>query len=378
VLTALARTNVNQETLEGFVASPGYRLLLDQRHEQVGLDTDIRPVRDALMHELANAAAGRPGAGTFGRAKGQLGLYRDALREVRRESGRLELQIVTRLNEILPPATDFESTAYVVIGGDVSGFAFSDRDDLVLRLDDFVGGPDGKPLDVDRFASVLAHEVFHVGFRTAGGLAPRAPEFASWREVASAWGPEITGEVWRASEVGPWNAESIEDRLEAWVFPGLWTSQTVDRYFAGLSRLMNEGCAVYAELDLRSFSGSRELDREHERWISTIASDWRVLAEITDEAVRGASPEDIDRSFAQGLAGNGPLYRVGFAMAQRIDAYTGRRALQAAIQGGPLEFFQTYFETHPIGDRHIDSGTRFEIERLIKETRAVAAFDPAG
>jgi len=132
------------------------------------------------------------------------------------------------------------------------------------------------------------------------------------------------------------------------------------------------------ETDLYTFSGSNRLQREHAYWLSELGSDFADFGELTDAFARGASPGDLEQLIRSGLKTNGPFYRVGYAMAERIDRYTGRRALLQAIEGGPLEFFETYFETHPIGEKHVDAVSRVEIERLIREIRAVASFDPAG
>jgi hypothetical protein len=377
-LDALARRAINDDTMQRLLGLPGYGMILAQRGAKYGLPADHESVRETLAAEIRAAAAGEAGGGTFAKAKRQRASYRDALLEFRRVSGRMQWQVTSRLNEILPPSSDFRATAYLVVGGDAAGFAFSHRDDLALRLGDFVGGPDGEPLDTDLLASVLAHELFHVGFRAAGGLAPRAPEDPEWVEVALKWGPETVGEVWRASGEEEWNADLIRPRLEAWVLPGVVTPPSIDRYLSAMSRLMNEGCAVYAELALRHFSGSDRLDRAHEEWMTNLRADLVVFESFTDAFVRGAEPADLEAMTLAALEDNGPFYRIGFMMAERIDKYVGRRALHRCLEGGPLEFFETYFGTHPLGPDQIDSGTQVEIERLIREIRALGDFDPAG
>jgi len=378
-LNALARTSINDDTLSHLLRMPGYELVIAQRHQRAGFGANRNTVARELAAEIQAAAAGNEqDGGSFIRAKRNLRAYRNALVEFRRVSGMMQWQITSRLNEMLPPASDFTATAYLVVGGDAAGFAFSHRDDIAIRVDDFVGGPDGAQIDVDRLAAVLAHELFHVGFRAAGGLAPREADDPSWRALAENWGPDFVGEVWRASDVGSWDASAIEPRLQAWVPSGLAQPATVDRLLSGLSRLMNEGCAVYAETDLYTFSGSDRLQREHAFWLSELDSDFDALAELTSQFIRGASPGDLEALIRSGLRANGPFYRIGYIMAERIDRYTGRRALVQAIDGGPLEFFETYFETHPIGEKHVDSNSRMDIERLTREIRALGAFDPTG
>lgn len=374
-LDVLGRTTLNDTTTRQVVDLPGYELVVAQRMAERGGGPQTME-RSRLIEELRGAIEDDDPSSTFALARANRAAFRDALREFRRVSGRLQWRITDRLKELLPPGTEFRTTAYLVVGGEASGFTFSDRDDLVIRLDDFVGGPHGGALDVDRLASTLAHELFHVGFRAAGGLAPREPRAQSWHDLAGEYGPEVVGEIWRGSNLTRWNSTQIRGRLEAWVMPALWTPAHVDEVLLTLSRLMNEGCAVYAESELRAFSGSDRLDGEHARWMTNIARDQVVLTELLSMLRRGEDVERLARHAERGFAQNGPFYRIGYQMAERIDSYTGRRALLAAIEGGPLEFFETYFQTHPFGDEHIDSRARDEIERLTKEVRAVAAFDP--
>ena len=46
------------------------------------------------------------------------------------------------------------------------------------------------------------------------------------------------------------------------------------------------------------------------------------------------------------------------------------------MNDGVLGFFETYFETHPYGPGQIDSTTEEEIRTIIREIRAVGAFEP--
>ena len=374
-LDVLARRSLNETAIRQVVDLPGYELVVAQRMAELGGGPHAME-RSRLVEELRLAVEEDDPNSTFAFGRANRAAFREALREFRRVSGQMQWRITDRLKELLPPGTEFRTTAYLVIGGEATGFTFSDRDDLVIRLDDFVGGPNGSILDVDRLASTLAHELFHVGFRAAGGLAPREPRAQSWHDLALQYGPEVVGEVWRGSDVGRWNSTEIRGRLEAWVMPALWTPAHVDEVLVALSRLMNEGCAVYVESELRAFSGSDRLDREHARWMTNIERDQIVLTEFLTMLRRGEDVERLVLQAERGFAQNGPFYRIGYLMAERIDSYTGRRTLLAAMEGGPLEFFEAYFRTHPFGDEHVDSRTRDEIERLTKEIRAVAAFDP--
>lgn len=374
-LDVLGRSSLNEAAIRQVVDLPGYELVVAQRMAERGGGPEVME-RGRLAEELRLAVEENDPNSTFARGRADRAAFRAALREFRRVSGRMQWRITDRLKELLPPGTEFRTTAYLVVGGEASGFTFSDRDDLVIRLDDFVGGPNGAALDVDRLASTLAHELFHVGFRAAGGLAPREPRAQSWHDLAAEYGPEVVGEIWRGSQLTRWNSPQIRGRLEAWVMPALWTPAHVNEVLLTLSRLMNEGCAVYVESELRAFSGSDRLDREHARWMTNIARDQGVLSELLTMLRRGEDVERLARHAERGFAQNGPFYRIGYLMADRIDSHNGRRALLAAIERGPLEFFETYFQTHPFGDEHIDSRTRDEIERLTKEIRAVAAFDP--
>jgi len=299
--------------------------------------------------------------------------YRDGVREFRRAQGRIQWNVEERLREVLPAGTRFASTAHVVVGGDAWGIAFSDRDDIAIRIDDFIPGAPSQKANLTDLGSLLCHELFHVGFRAAGGLPPRPePYDEDWIRLANEWGAGTVGEIWRASELPGWNAAAIEGRLSAWVLPPAWDVRALDRTLALLSRLQNEGLAVYAELPLRGPEGV-SIRKE---WMSKIDEDFALLQQVMDRLDHGASAHEIDDLAADGFLNDGPFYRIGLLMTERIDEFTGRKVLHETIERGALDFFESYFETHPYGPGQIDARTEETIRKLTEEIRAVGSFDP--
>jgi hypothetical protein len=375
VTTAFERDGVSPRLLDEIDGAPGYELVF--RHEAIRTrrsEDDVRAeFRDALGAALAGEAD--PGFGLHA-VSARPAAYRRTLRELRSTGGRLRWRVVERVNAFLPPASGFESTAYLVIGGREAGRSFGDRDDVTLRLDDFVPA-DGSSLDVDRFASVLAHELFHVGFRAAGGLPPRpARPDGTYDELAARYGRETVGEVWRASGEREWDAARMGARFEAWVPPAAWDLLAVNEFIAMLSLIQNEGTATWVDAPLRDPGGTRRHAGEIDRWMKNVDADLHVLAVIARRLEHSAGPDEIARLATQGLANDGPLYRVGFQIAQRIDEHAGRRPLLSTMSGGPLEFFETYFQTHPYGPDQLDSRTEETVAAVIREIRGMGAFDP--
>ena len=378
IIAAFETGRADRATIDAIAASPAYALLFDQ----VAAATRPRRSRDDVAEDfrksLRAALAGEAGPG-FGleeiRARPED--YRAALLEIRRREGDVAERIDRRLDDTLPPLSGFESTAHLVVGGKATGMAFSDRNDVALRLDAFVSRTRGGPADVDRFAGALAHELWHVGYRSAGGLPPRPePPPADWVELARRWGPDLVGEVWRASGDPTWNASVVEAKLEAWVPSGQWTPAAVDRLLALLTRLQNEGTAGWVEMPLRDGLGSGRAEREAEVWLKDIERDFAMLAAAVDFVAGGGPPEGIEGLAAIGFSDNGPFYRAGYRMAERIEERAGRRPFLDAIRGGPLEFLETYFETRPDGPRQLEAAASRELKSLIREIRAVGEFDP--
>ena len=195
--------------------------------------------------------------------------------------------------------------------------------------------------------------------------------------LAQAYGPDLVGEVWRASELREWEAAAIQERLAAWVLPPGWNAWAVDRFISLLSRLQNEGSAVYADVPLRDIAGSGRSSAELRQWMQKIDEDFEFLAHVTERLSVGAHPQEIEDLTALGFRNSGPLYRVGYRMAERIDRHSGRRPFLATVERGPLEFFEAYFESHPYGPGTIDPRTKATIKTLIREVQAVGEFHPA-
>ena len=380
VIDAFEQGSLDERAREAILATDGYQLLIDQVAAETRPRSEREAVIDALSRAFESAALGEPNPGfELQRARSSPAQYRAALLEYRRHAGRLQWRVSDRLRPLLPPSGHVATTVHLIVGGRGAGFTFSDRDAVVIRLDDFVVRGGGEAIDLDRVAAVLAHELFHVGFRAAGGLPPRPGETASgWTELASQYGPDVVGEVWRASALDDWNPSALESRFSAWVPSRGWAPLGLDRFVTLMSTVQNEGCAVFVDAPLRDLSGSGRHAREIEIWMQTVEADMRYLADVADRFARGATPEEMQRALHEGLRDNGPLYRVGYQMAKRIDEHSGRRPLIDAMTQGPLEFFETYFDTRPYGSDQIDARTQTEIERIIEEIRAVGRFDPRG
>jgi hypothetical protein len=375
VIQAFERESVNSRLLEDILATGGYALLcehvaLEQRRDPEAVRAELREALEAALD-----GQGDPGFG-FQKVRARPEAFRATLSEFRRVAGTVRWRITERLNGFLPPRSSFDAKAYVIVGGGAAGLAFSDRDDIALRLDDFVSPHDGGAIDVERLASVLTHELFHVGFRAAGGQTwePAWPDEA-WVQLAQKYGPTTVGEVWRASNVERWDGRDIAARIHAWVAPPEWDRLALDRYLAMLSKLQNEGSAVYVDAPLRSAASGLH-SGEIARWMSSIEQDFAYFAQITERLAHGAGPEEIDRLAAKGFEKDGPLYRVGFRIAERVDTFAGRQPFLDAIPGGPLAFFETYFATHPYGPGQIDTRAQDEIERIIEAFHAMGQFDP--
>jgi hypothetical protein len=376
VTTAFERGAASAELVDGILRSRGYRLVFD--HEAIRARRGPAEVEEAFRRALAAALDGEaePGFG-LERVRGRSSSYRRTLREIRSVGGNVRWRVVERVNGFLPPGSGFQSTAFLVLGGTESGRAFGDHDDVTLRLDDFVPPADSAPLDADRFASVLAHELFHVGFRAAGGLPPR-PERpdAVYDELVEKYGRETVGEVWRASGEAAWNGARMKARFDAWVPPPGWEPAGLNEFLAMLSLVQNEGSATYVDAPLRDPGTTGQHAGEIAGWMRGVDADFRLLAILASRLAHSAGPDEIARLASDGLADNGPLYRVGYRIAERIDTFAGRRPLLSTMSGGPLEFFETYFETHPYGPGQMDSRTEQEIRAVIREIRGMGAFDP--
>lgn len=376
VVTAFEGGGAEPRFANDLLRARGCALLLE--HEALRTRRDVEDMERDFLASLAAARAGDPEPG-FGleRVRAQPSAYRRALREIRASGGGHRLRVVERVNAFLPPASGFRSTAYLVVGGTETGRAFGDHDDITLRLDDLVPASGAEPLDVDRFASVLAHELFHVGFRAAGGPPPRpAQPDAAYDELVAKYGRETVGEVWRASGPRSWDAAKMRAKFDAWVPPRAWDPLAMNELIAMLSLIQNEGCATWVDAPLRDPGTTRRHQGEIDGWMRHVDADFHVLALIAERLAHGAGPDEIARLATQGLANNGPLYRVGYRIAERIDGSAGRRPLLSTVSGGPLEFFETYFQTHPDGPDHIDPRTEERIAAVIREVRGMGAFDP--
>lgn len=378
VIEAFESRSLPASSRERILGLDGYRLLFDQMAAETGAEVPAERIAADFGRALAAALDGERNPGfELARVRASAGRYRAALSEYRRLGGRLQWRVSDRLNPLLPPTGRVSSTVHLIVGGRAAGFAFSDRDAVVVRLDDFVRLAGGEVIDLDRVAAVLTHELFHVGFRAAGGL-PRRPEDpdVGWNLLASEYGPDFVAEVWRASPVDEWDADAIGSRLNAWVCPRDWNTLAVDRFVTLLSKVQNEGCAVFVDAPLRDLSGSGRHATEIDDWMQTIEQDMDLFAHVTTRLGELASPEEIQSLMDDGLEDNGPLYRVGYQMAKRIDEYAGRRPLLESMSAGPLSFFETYFDTRPYGNDQIDTETEKEVRRLIEAIRALGHFDP--
>lgn len=380
-LAVLADRTPAAKDVRAVVKSRGYEMMALQIERAEGLPAGKGAPR--IADALTSAARKRAKAGLgFERAMGGTSAYQAALRDLRRDAGRLEFEAARRLGQMLPPGSDFESTLRIVVGGTATGMAFSSGTDVVLRIDDFVI-PNRSPssldsqLDYDALAATAIHELYHVGFVAAGGVTPRLthPD-EEWLKLASMYGPEVIGEVWRGAREKRWNSALMQLRMEAWVQPTHWNTSGVDRFLHHLSRMQNEGCAVYAEAPAGEATSDERRRAEIDLWMKTIRSDFGLLAQMADAMDHGADAAQIDRIAADAFRDNGPFYRVGHRMAERIDTRSGRRALHAATTGGPLEFVERYLETHPDGPNELDADTERVLRQLIREVRAVGAFDP--
>ena len=120
-LDALARTNINERTMRRLLEMPGYQLVIEQRRQRAGFGVDRQTIARELAAEIEAAAAGEPGGGSFVAAKVNRRAYRNALVEFRRVAGMMQWQITSRLNEMLPPASDFSAKAHLVVGGQARG-----------------------------------------------------------------------------------------------------------------------------------------------------------------------------------------------------------------------------------------------------------------
>ncbi len=373
VITAFERGGLNVNLAEAIRRDEGYGLVF----EHAAL-SEVPPRRTNVVTAEFLAALNDVAEGGSDprfhllQARASRVTYRETLRAFRRAERRARIDVEYRLKEMLPAGADFSSTAYLVVGGDSWGIAFSDREDIAIRLDDFVPAETGADPDLSALSALLCHELFHVGFRAAGGLPPwpRAAGDDWWRLVQT-WGPNVVGEVWRASDE-PWRPAAMEARLDAWLRPATWEWQALDRYLAMLSRLQNEGTAVYVEAPLRGRAAQAELTS----WMSTIDDDFAFLEKLTERLNHGADADEIDRLAAEGFRNNGPLYRVGYRVAERIDGFNGRSALLRTMENGVLEFFDSYFETHPYGPGQMKSGTEEDVRKVIREIRGVGRFDP--
>jgi hypothetical protein len=267
-----------------------------------------------------------------------------------------------------------DATLHVIVGGDAVGMSPSGEAAVVLRIDDFVRAEQDDPLDAGAFEAAAVHDLYHVGFRAAGGPPPRpiAPD-PGWITLASVYGANTVGEVWRRAEEREWDASLMVIRFAAWVPPDRWNLLALDRFLQHLSRIQAEGCAAVAQA---SAGLPGEADAERPPEVRTLDSDFVVLANLGLALSRGVTPERIDEIAVRGFHDDGPLDRVGTRMAQRIDERFGRRALIASVEEGPLEFVDRYLETHPDGPGHVDPATERILRQVIREIRGVGTFDP--
>jgi len=329
----------------------------------------------AARAELERRSSTHPGVRPAGDAADAARAERllAALGELRREALGLQARVARRISTFFPTGTDLEAT--VRLAPDESAAPDADASVVLLPVPGVVRAGAGA-LDVDAVFARSVRGVYAVAFRAAGGPSPVPPtDSAIGEELAAAYGAAVVGEVWRGAG-GRWNGTDTRLRLEAWVPPATWTRSGIEAFLGLLGRMQLEGGAALAAAAPRTAADTGQDPTGVTAWSHTAADDWSVLAEAASALEHGATGFGIDRIAARGFAPDGPLVRVGYRMARRIDRRTGRRTLVAVTTGGPIAFTDAYLATHPNGPDEIDADTARTLRTVSREIRAVAAFRP--
>lgn len=262
------------------------RLLAQQRR----FDPAATP--EKLARDLEEVAAGRkPEPDTFVllRTKERLADARGLLARVREHPGEVSDTIRARIARYTPASVRPSVTVYFIAGGTSDGFA--DRDGFALAVDYFRD-------DLAGMETLMAHELFHVGFEAA--VKARESGKATAKEALLPLFQDTMNEG-IASRVG--DPLAVSDG-KAWI-----------EWFRGKFR--------------------RNLERLE---ASFALFDTILYREARDPAA------PMDRLYQIGFTGSwdSALYFVGYEMARVIEEEDGAAGVARLVEAGPIPFFERY------------------------------------
>ena len=291
---------------------PGNIRMIEHQHR-----FDPSATRERLIENIRELAAGKKvSADTYmleKRSKAKLEATRGMLARLRANPEKFAGELRARIRRYLPADLTFPVQVYVIVGGTSDGFA--DGPVFCVAIDYF--GDDDAGL-----RTLMAHELFHVGYRALAGSG---------------------GKTEKKKPLSP-EAEKLLAIFESTMNEGV------------ASRVGDPTIVTDGKAWIEWFRG--KFAKNFERLDSSfVLFDTVLYRQVHDPA---ASSEDLYRI---GFSGSfdSVFYFVGYEMARAIEEEDGPEAVVRCLEEGPLSFFSRYIA---ISQRTPDKGRR----RFSKET----------
>ena len=294
---------------------PGNVRMIEHQHR-----FDASATRERLIENIRELAAGKKvSADTFlleKRSRARLEATRGMLARLRANPEKFAAELRARIGRYLPADLTFPVQVYVIVGGNSDGFA--DGPVFCIAIDYF--GDDDAGL-----RTLMAHELFHVGYRSlanSGGKAEKKKPI-------------------------PAEAEKLLPLFESTMNEGI------------ASRVGDPTTVTDGKAWIDWFRG--KFAKNFERLDSSfVLFDTVLYRQVHDPT---ASSEDLYRI---GFSGSfdSVFYFVGYEMARVIEEQDGPQAIGRCLKEGPLSFFARYIA---ISEQHPEKARR----RFSKETEQV-------
>jgi hypothetical protein len=261
---------------------------------------DPNATEERFAEQLRAAASGRklvPDTFAWNRTVDRLAETRALLARIEEDPELLSEAIRARIARFTPPNQEFPVTVYFIAGGTSDGFA--EGDSFCIALDYFRGDDAGLQV-------LMAHELFHVAYRTAAA--------AGWKSAAKG----------KAAKPSP-AAERVLPILEETMNEGI------------ASRVGDPTAAAGGKSWVEWFRG--KFERNFERLDSSFV--------LFDTILYRASHDEkapTEQLYRIGFTGSwdSALYFVGYEMARVIEEEEGPAAIPRLIPEPPLRFFERY------------------------------------
>jgi hypothetical protein len=299
VLAAVANPALTEAEAERIADLPGNKGLIRKQ----GAYNDAIGRKDFIAALLA-AALRTAEAGPFGFSR-----LRGREREL---SGALDAaadpallaRVGARVGRYAAPGFRPKGTAYLIVGGTSSGFAFGDPE-LWVRVTDFVG-------DAPGLESTLAHELFHMA-------------------QAALAGPSAATFFYESERDGALTGQRAHDCYRTRAFFGNLVVEGTASLVGDEGSLPERG------------PYSAKARAEHAAQAGRMAAH-ATLLEMSLAAITGPEAVPFDDVYAVGFYSPAPLYALGEAMARAIANADGDRAVSSYFTQPPEAFVRRYIE----------------------------------